>query len=70
MKDLQQLENELVYLLDNIKRLKTLKKENEQVKWIYSQSNVMGELKHRIVSIKQTMTRVSKISTMNYLRQK
>ena len=67
MKDLQQLENELIYMLDNIKRLKALKKENETVKWRLSQSNVMGELKHRIVSVKQTMTRVSKISTMEYL---
>jgi hypothetical protein len=29
----------------------------------------MGELKHRIVAVKQTMTRVSKISTMEYLRK-
>ena len=69
MKDLQQLENELIYILDNIKRLKALKKENESTMWIYSQSNVMGELKHRIVSVKQTMTRVSKISTMEYLEK-
>ena len=67
MEDLQQLENELIYMLDNIKRLKALKKENETAKWLLSQSNVMGELKHRIVSVKQTMTRVSKISTTEYL---
>jgi len=63
MKKLESLEQELKAMLNNIDRIKDFKKEYEAMKWQPCQSNEVGELKHRIVVLKQTLTRASKINT-------
>ena len=63
MEQLELLEQELISMLNNIDRIKEFKKEYESEKWQPCQSNVVGELKHRIVVLKQTLTRASKITT-------
>ena len=63
MKDLELLEQELKSMLNNIERIKEFKKEHNVNKWQPCKSNVVGELKHRIVVLKQTLTRASKITT-------
>lgn len=63
MKDLELLEQELKSILNNIDRIKDFRKEHASRQWQPCQSNVVGELKHRIVVLKQTLTRASKITT-------
>lgn len=63
MKQLAFLEQELIILQENINRLKEFKKEHEKNKWTPYSSRVVGELKHRIVSLKQRLTLVSKMNT-------
>jgi hypothetical protein len=63
MKELEMLEMELSLLLDNIKRLKEYKDENENNKWTPCNSRVVGEFKHRLTALKQRMTLVSQINT-------
>jgi len=62
MHELKLLEMELELLQDNIQRVKKYVSENEE--WSPSHSNVVGELKHRMVSLKQRLTITSKITTM------
>jgi hypothetical protein len=68
MEQLELLEQELKMLLENIDRIKKFKQENEKSKWIPYQSRVVGELKHRMVALKQRMTLVSSISTNHLFR--
>jgi hypothetical protein len=63
MKQLELLKHELTMLLDNIERIEKFKEANKSERWKPSQSNVGGELKHRIISMKQRMTLVSRITT-------
>ena len=63
MKELEMFEMELKLLQDNIKRLKQFKKENENAKWQPGHSNVVGELKHRLIALKQRITLVCNINT-------
>ena len=63
MKELELLEIEIKLMQDNIKRLKEFQKENKDNKWKPYQSNVVGELKHRAVAMKQRLTQVCKIVT-------
>jgi uncharacterized small protein (DUF1192 family) len=63
MKQLELLEQELMMLQENIKRVKAYKKECETQKWKPYQSNVVGELKHRIIALKARLTLVSAITT-------
>lgn len=63
MKQLELLEQELKMMLENIERIKQYKKDKQAEKWRPYQSNVIGELKHRSVSLKQRLTLVSKITT-------
>jgi protoheme ferro-lyase len=65
MKELELLEQELKSMLNNIDRIRDFKMEYENKKWKPYHSNVVGELKHRIVVLKQTLTRASKITTYN-----
>jgi hypothetical protein len=65
MKQLELLEQELLMLQENINRLKKFKKEYEKQEWTPSKSNVVGELKHRIISLKQRLTLVSGINTID-----
>lgn len=63
MKELEFLEQELNLLKDNIKRIREYKKATEKANWKPNNSNVIGELKHRAVALKQRLTIVSKMTT-------
>ncbi len=63
MEQIELLELEVKMLLDNIQRLKKYKEEMDGHKYKPWNSRVMGELKHRMVSLKSRMTFVSKITT-------
>ena len=64
-KQLDLLKQELKQIQENIERLEKFKKENQQYKQ-YS-SLVVGELKHRLIALKQRITLVCKITTHEYL---
>jgi len=70
MKELELLEMELILLQDNIKRLKEFKKEQDKNPWGLNNSAVVGEFKHRLVSLKSRLTLASKITTHKYLKSK
>lgn len=63
MKQLELLEQELLLIQENIKRIKMFKKEHESGKYKPYSSRVIGEFKHRIVTLKQRLTLASKITT-------
>ncbi len=63
MKHIELLEKEIELLLDNIKRVKDFKKENDASKYKQYSSLVYGELKHRCVALKQRLTIINKTST-------
>ena len=63
LKELDQLEQELTQMLDNIKRVRDFVREDEQKKWRSQSSAVFGELKHRGIVLKSTITRLGKLST-------
>lgn len=63
VKELEQLEQELIQMLDNVKRVKSFVKVKELEKWKPYSSSVFGELKHRGVVLKTTITRLSKLPT-------
>jgi len=63
MEHLEFLEQELKMMLDNIKRIKKYQKENFCNKWTPSQSNVVGEFKHRTITLKARLTLASNIRT-------
>ncbi len=67
MKELEMLEMELVLLQDNIKRMKQFKSEFKKGDYKPCHSRVIGEFKHRVVTLKQRLTLVSNINTNNYL---
>lgn len=60
--ELEQLESELKIIQDNIRRVKRRINLRDGV---YSAKEV-GELKHRLVAVKSTMTKVCSYSTQNY----
>ena len=64
-KQLELLEQELIMLQENIVRIKKYQREQNKNKNICYQSRVVGEFKHRIFSLKQRLTIVSKITTRN-----
>ena len=63
MEQIEFLEQELLMMLENIKRVKKYTKDEENKKWKPYQSNVVGELKHRAVALKTRLTLINKIST-------
>ena len=69
MEQLEFLEQELKMLQENIERVKEYKIANELQKWKPYHSNVIGELKHRCVSLKQRLTLVSKITTSDLFKK-
>jgi hypothetical protein len=62
-KELDFLEQDLIMLLDNIKKVKEFQKEGVGQKYRLGQSHVVGELKHRMVCVKRRMTSLNAIST-------
>lgn len=67
MKQLELLEQELNILQENISRLKAYRKSYEGKKWYPHNSRVVGEFRHRMISIKQRLTLVGKMTTREYL---
>jgi len=69
MKELEKLKIELKQIEDNIKRVEKFKKDYDSSKNDYHpySSRVVGELKHRLIALKQTITEVTKISTFDVL---
>lgn len=67
---LKLLEIELYLIKENIKRVRKYQKDKQNQKWKPSHSNVLGELKHRLIAFKQRATLVSKISTSDLFRNK
>jgi len=63
MKQLELLEQELKMILENIERVKKYQKNEDNKKWRPYHSHVVGELKHRCISLKQRLTLVCKITT-------
>ncbi len=68
MEQLELLEQELKMLQENIDRIKKYKKDEENNKWIPSHSRVIGELKHRMIALKQRLTLVSNITTRDLFK--
>ena len=71
MEEIEFLEMDLKLLQDSIKRLKKFKKEvkKDNNKYYPSSSRVMGEVKHRAVALKQRLTLVCQLNTMDFLRE-
>lgn len=67
MEEIDRLESELKLMLDNIARLKAFANEYAENprSWCPTSSNVMGELKHRGVALKQRLTLLSHVTTSN-----
>lgn len=65
MEEIQFLEQELNLMLDNIKRIKIYQKETGMNGGYTYNSLVVGELKHRAISLKQRLTLIQGISTSN-----
>lgn len=63
MKQIELLEQKLKMMLDNIERIKEYKRSYEKVDYKPYKANVVGELKHRSVTLIQKITLVSKINT-------
>lgn len=63
MEQLEFLEQELKMLQENISRVKECQKQYTEAKYTPWNTRVVGELKHRIVALKQRMTIVSKMTT-------
>ena len=71
MKALDILENELLVMLDNIKRIKENKyngKENE-LEYKQSCSNLVSEFKYKIATLKQILTLVSTLRTKHIFQE-
>jgi len=63
MEQIKLLEQELLMMQENIKRLKEYKNDEENKKWKPYHSHVVGELKHRAVALKTRLTLINKMST-------
>jgi hypothetical protein len=69
MEQLELLEQELIMLQENIKRIKDYKNDEVNSKWKPYSSRVVGEFKHRIVALKQRLTLVSQIVTSDLFKK-
>lgn len=63
MEQLQLLEQELIMLQENISRVKVYQQLFESERYSPNNSNVVGELKHRMKALKQRLTLVGAITT-------
>ena len=70
MEEIDRLESELKLMLDNIERIKTFVGEYSESpsSWCPTSSNVMGELKHRAVALKQRLTLISHVTSSNLFK--
>lgn len=63
MKEILKLESEIHLLKDNIDRLKIFVDEYKNDSYRPYTSGVFGELKHRAVSLRNTLSRINKMNT-------
>lgn len=63
MKELELLKSELLLMLDNIERVKLYQEDETNKSWKPYNSNVVGELKHRAVALKQRLTLIKNLTT-------
>ena len=68
MKQLELLEQELKMVQENIQRVKKYQKEEQNKKYRPYHSHVVGELKHRLIALKQRITLVNDITTSDLWR--
>lgn len=68
MKGLNNLQFELGLITQNIMRLKDLKEDTACDDYFACNSHLVGELKHRCVAVKQTLTRVNRLNTQDILK--
>jgi hypothetical protein len=67
---LELLEQELRLMLENIERVKEYKKKEESNKWGSNHSLVVGELKHRSITLKQRLTMIQSINTYDLVKNR
>ncbi len=63
MEQLELLEQELKMVQENIQRVKKYQKQWQNEKYIPYHSHVVGELKHRLIALKQRISLVNEIVT-------
>lgn len=63
MKELELLKSELLLMLDNIERIKLYQQDEDNKAYRPNNSNVVGELKHRAISLKQRLTLIKSLTT-------
>lgn len=63
MKQLELLEQELKMIQENIQRVKKYQKQNIKSEYKPYNSHVFGELKHRLIALKQRIVLINKEST-------
>jgi len=68
MKQLELLEQELKMVQENIQRVKKYQKEEQNKNWRPYHSHVVGELKHRLIALKQRINLVNDITTSDLWR--
>jgi len=68
MKQLELLEQELKMVQENIQRVKKYQKEKKKKNWRPYHSHVVGELKHRLIALKQRINLVNDITTSDLWR--
>lgn len=63
MEQLDFLKSELLLMLDNIERVKLYQQDEANKSWRPYNSNVVGELKHRAIALKQRLTLIKNLTT-------
>lgn len=69
MDNIEMLEMEIKLLLKSINTVKKYVNENKGKSRYYCKSIEFGELKHRIVAMKSTMSAINKLSTIDILKE-
>lgn len=70
MTQLEELKQEWEIINNNIKRVDKFVKENERNDWAPYQSQVFGELKHRLTAFKRSIILVTSMSTEDLFKDK
>lgn len=70
MNQLDLLQQELNMIQENIDRVKEYKKQESENKWTPNHCLVFGELKHRLVALKQRIVIINKSSTCDLFKGK
>ena len=65
MEQIELLKAELIQIQENIERLEVYVQEKNEAGWWAMNCNVHGELKHRLVALKNRISIINKIGTSN-----